>query len=303
MQRLIIVSLTWLSCLNWLSPAQAAETTADAPPRGALYEVCDGRHTLLLFGTIHVGAADFYPLEPRLRQALAAAPVLALELDPQNAAAMQSAVQRHGLYPPGERLLDQLAPPLRQRTLAALQRLGVPEEGVQNLRPWMLAMALTVQEYARHGYQSALAVDSHLAASVRAHGGQILELESAERQMSLFSQLSNAQQAQFLNDTLDELQDTQLNRRIDTLVEAWRHADSAALASSLRELQQDHSFTSRFTLKTLLQDRNPGLAAGIAALLHRQDQAVAGIGILHLTGPDSVPALLAKQGLRVRQLY
>ncbi|ADJ65769.1 TraB/GumN family protein [Herbaspirillum seropedicae] len=303
MQRLIIVSLTWLSCLNWLSPAQAAETTTEAPPRGALYEVSDGRHTLLLFGTIHVGAPDFYPLEPRLRQALAAAPVLALELDPQNAAAMQEAAQRHGLYPPGQHLLDQLAPPLRQRTMATLQRLGLPEQGVQNLRPWMLALALTVQEYARHGYQSALAVDSHLAASVRAHGGQILELESAERQMRLFSQLSDAQQAQFLDDTLKELQDSHLNRRIDTLVDAWRHADSAGLASALRELQEDDSFTSRFTLKNLLRDRNPGLATGIAALLRRQDKAVAGIGILHLTGPDSVPALLAKQGLQVRQLY
>ncbi len=306
MQRLIIVSLTWLSCLNLLCPARAAtpaETSPPAPPRGALYQVSDGRHTLLLFGTIHVGAPDFYPLEPTLQQALTTTPVLALELDPQNAAAMQSAVQRHALYPAGQHLLDQLDPALRQRTETTLQRFGLSPESVQQMRPWMLAMALTVQEYVRHGYRTDLAVDSHLAATVRAHGGKIVELESAERQMSLLSQLTPAQQGQFLADTLQELDDADLTRKLDRLVGAWRRADSAGFAAALQEMQQDDSFTSRFAVDTLLRKRNPGLAAGIAELLSEHDHAVAAIGILHLVGPDSVPTLLAKKGLQVTQLY
>lgn len=306
MQRLIIVSLTWLSCLNLLCPARAAtpaETSPPAPPRGALYQVSDGRHTLLLFGTIHVGAPDFYPLEPTLQQALTTTPVLALELDPQNAAAMQSAVQRHALYPAGQHLLDQLDPALRQRTETTLQRFGLSPESVQQMRPWMLAMALTVQEYVRHGYRTDLAVDSHLAATVRAHGGKIVELESAERQMSLLSQLTPAQQGQFLADTLQELDDADLTRKLDRLVGAWRRADSAGFAAALQEMQQDDSFTSRFAVDTLLRKRNPGLAAGITELLSEHDHAVAAIGILHLVGPDSVPALLAKKGLQVTQLY
>jgi len=306
MQRLIIVSLTWLSCLNLLSPARAA-TPADAappaPPRGALYQVSDGRHTLLLFGTIHVGAPDFYPLEPKLQQALAAAPTLALELDPQNTAAMQSAVQRYAVYPAGQQLLDQLDPALRERTRTTLQRFGMTPDNVQQLRPWMLAMALTVQEYVRHGYRTDLAVDSHLAESVRAHGGRVIELESADRQLGLFSKLTPAQQAHFLSDTLQELDDADLTRKLDRLVAAWRRADSADFGAALQEMQQDDSFASRFAVQTLLRERNPGLAAGIAGLLRQQDKAVAAIGILHLVGPDSVPVLLEKQGLQVRQLY
>lgn len=306
MQRLIIVSLTWLSCFNFLAPARAATTTdtvQPTPPRGALYQVSDGRHTLLLFGTIHVGAPDFYPLEPRLTRALAAAPVLALELDPENTDAMQSAVQRHGLYPAGEHLLEQLDAPLRERTESALQGLGMVPASVQQMRPWMLAMVLSVQQYVRHGYRTDLAVDSHLAATVRAHGGKVVELESAERQMAIFSQLGQAQQIQFLADTLQELDDADLTRKLDFLVDAWRHADSAGFARALKELQEDGSFSSHFTVQALLRERNPGLAAGIAELLHRQDQAVAAIGILHLVGPDSVPLLLGKRGLQVKQLY
>lgn len=305
MQRLIIVSLTWLSCFYLptaaaQSPSAAAST---APPRGALYRISDGRHSLLLFGTIHVGAADFYPLEPRLQQALERAPVLALELEPERAGALQSAMQRHALYPPDQRFQDQLDPALTQRTLAALQRYQVPVEAVQSMRPWMLAMALTVQAYEQHGYQARLAVDSHLAAAVRKHGGSIVELESAEQQMRIFSRLDKAQQARFLQDSLDELDDNQLTRKLDALVNAWRHADSAGFAAALQEMREDDSFSNRFTLQALLEARNPGLADGIAALLGRQDGAVAAIGILHLVGPDGVPGLLAKKGLRVTQLY
>lgn len=308
-QRLIIVILTWLSCFYLPAAlAQAASAAPPAaapaaPPRGALYQVSDGRHTLLLFGTIHVGAADFYPLEPGLTQALAEAPVLALELDPGNVGALQTAVRRHGLYPDGQRFQDQIDPTLAKRTLAALQRYQMPLASIQAMRPWMLAMALTVQAYEQHGYRSALAVDSYLADTVRRHGALVVELESAERQMGIFSRLDAAQQALFLKDSLDELDDDDLTRKLDRLVDAWRHADSAGFATALKELQDDDSFSNRFTREALLEQRNPGLADGIASLLKGSDKAIAAVGILHLVGPEGVPAQLARKGLKVRQLY
>ena len=105
--RLIIVTL---ACLSWLyvPSAQAASAPSSAhaptaPARGALWRISDGARSLYLFGTIHVGQPDFYPLEPRIMEALQAAPALALELDPGRQGAMQEAVQRHGLLPGGFR--------------------------------------------------------------------------------------------------------------------------------------------------------------------------------------------------------
>lgn len=307
-ERLIIVTLALLFCFYLPQASAAPASTPDtanqaAPNRGALYRISDGRHTLHLFGTIHVGAPDFYPLERRIARAIAEAPMLALELDPQNAGALQAAVLRHGIYPDGQRFEQELDPALAQRTLAALKRYRLPAERLQNFRPWMLATALTVQEYASNGYQPEQAVDGYLAAAVRTHGGKVIELESAERQMSIFSRLDAAQQAQFLGDTLDELDDADLKRKLDELVGAWRHADSDGFNQALKEMDDDKSFASRFARHALLDERNPGLADGIAALLAKQDKAVAAIGILHLAGPDSVPALLKKKGLRVEQIY
>ena len=86
--RLIIVMFYSLICLlagpAWaeaLAPVAAPAATT-TPNRGALFKVEQGGRTLYLFGTIHVGTRDFYPLEPRLAGVLKQAPVLALEIDP-----------------------------------------------------------------------------------------------------------------------------------------------------------------------------------------------------------------------------
>ena len=304
--RLIIVTLALLFCF-YLPQARGAVPSAatgqEPPNRGALYRVSDGRHTLHLFGTIHVGASDFYPLEKRIAQALKKAPILALELDPQNAGALQAAVQKYGVYPPGQRFEDHIDPALAQRTMAALKRYQLPAEQMQGLRPWMLAMALTVQEYASSGYRPELAVDNYLAGAARAHGARVVELESAERQMSIFARLDAAHQTQFLGDTLDEMDNADTTRKLTELVDAWRHADSRGFENALQEMEQDQSFASTFTRHALLDERNPDLADGIAALLAKHDKAVAAIGILHLVGPHGVPALLKAKGLKVEQLY
>jgi len=258
---------------------------------------------MYLFGTIHVGQPDFYPLEPRIMQALEAAPVLALELDPERQGVMQVAVQRHGLLPDGQRFADVLPSALAQRTEAALRQAGLPLAPLQHFRPWMLAITLTVQAYEAAGFQTALAVDNHLAGIMRGRGRPVIELESAEQQLGLLGRLSPSDEQQFLADTVDDLDDAEGNRKLKELVDAWRHADHAALQRALDEMQREDSFADRFALEVLLDGRNPGLADGIARLLKEHDKAVAAVGILHLIGPRGIAALLRQKGLVVEQIY
>ena len=99
-QRQIIVMFCSLFFFA-LGPTWAADNVA-APNRGALFKVTQGAQTLYVFGTIHVGAKDFYPLEPRVAGALKKAPVLALEIDPLgDQQPLMRAVQRHGMLTKG----------------------------------------------------------------------------------------------------------------------------------------------------------------------------------------------------------
>lgn len=99
-------------------PAEAPAASTDvlqqlksAPSRGLLYEVSRNGKIAYLFGTIHVGRPDFFPLDLVVTQALAHSSELVVELDATQGDKMQAAVQRHAVLPDSQRLDSLLSPP------------------------------------------------------------------------------------------------------------------------------------------------------------------------------------------------
>lgn len=313
MLRQIIVIFISLLCLylpqaqgQTQEPASASAGTVqqqmrDAPKRGALFKISRAEHTLFLFGTIHIGQSDFYPLETQVTTALTQASVVALELDPLNAQPLQQAVQQYGLYPAGA--APQLPPLLQKRLTALLKKYGMRADAVTRMKPWMVAVALTLNELAARGYQSGLAVDAYLAGFARAQKKPLVELETAQDQLALFGELSRDDQLRFLEETMAEIENSAEARKIARLTSLWRDADVAGLDALALELARDPTFTGTFFQRAMLDGRNPLLANGIEKLLTSENNAFAGIGILHLVGAGSVPALLLQRGCTVQRIY
>jgi uncharacterized protein YbaP (TraB family) len=295
MRRPIIVILLLLA--SFTMPA------AWATDRGALFKVSAGGHSMLLFGTMHVGKAEFYPLEPRLAQAVAAAPVLALEIDPtQDPAVVAAVMQRHGVYGSGA-ARPVLPAALQARLARALAQAGIPAAMVADMKPWLVATVLGLAEYNALGYSTALAVDMQLAQMARAAKVPLLELESVEGQLALFNGLSSADQLTFLDEGLTLAETGKERDEALRVVTAWGSADVAALDAIAVDVAADRTLSGRFMQDVLLAGRNGALADKLAALLARQDRAVAAIGVLHLVGAHSVPALLRARGLAVERIY
>jgi uncharacterized protein YbaP (TraB family) len=302
MRRQFIVLFCSLLCLAF-GPSWAADQV-QAVNHGALFKISQGSHTLYLFGTIHVGAPDFYPLEPRITGALEKASVLALEIDPQgDPQRMARAVRKHGLYEKGGPAASELSPAYRTRLERLLRQYQIEAETVAQMKPWLLASLLTVSEFAAQGYEASLAVDGWLAKQAHVHGKTIVELESVESQMALFDQMSKAEQVRFLEESIAGIEDHEQADQAREIAEAWRNADVAALDALARKAERDQTFSGRFVQKVLLDGRNPALAANIAKLLARENNSVAAIGVLHLVGVNSVPELLRKRGLAVERIY
>jgi len=285
-----------------LSPALAA----DAPARGMLYKLEYAGHTSWLFGTIHVGSPDFYPLEARVSQALEKATALALEIDPAADPAKTMAVMReHALYAPGAGpAMAEIRPPYRPRLERMLRAQGIAPEMVAPMKPWMIAMVLTLGAYKDLGYRPELGVDLTLARA--AHGRQlpVVELESAGGQAALFSRLSPAEQVRFLEDGIDALENPDIGVQPRELMEAWASADKAKFAALAKMVEEDQTFSGKFMKKILLDERNPVLADGILAMMKKEQDSFAAIGLLHLVGSKgSVPELLRQRGVKVEQIY
>ncbi|MEV4780359.1 TraB/GumN family protein [Burkholderia sp. LMU1-1-1.1] len=289
-----------------LGPAWAADQAADqrqAPNRGALFKVRNGEHALYLFGTIHVGSKEFYPLEPRVAGVLKQAPVLALEIDPLgDPQKLARAVQKYGLVGPGA-AAPALSPEWRRRLDALLKQYQIEPQTVAAMKPWLLASLLTVSEFASQGYDAAQAVDAHLAKQAHDRGQKVIELESPEGQMGLFGNLSPAEQLLFLQETIAGIEDKEQVKQAREIAEAWRNADAKALDALAAQAERDDSFSGRFVQKVLLDGRNPALADSMIKLMARENNSVAAIGVLHLIGKGSVPELLRQRGMTVERIY
>jgi uncharacterized protein YbaP (TraB family) len=309
--RQIIVTLCWLplSLLALSSQAGAVEPAATqaqvAPARqgGALFKVQRTGQSAYVFGTIHVGRADFYPFDDKILQALQHSSSVALEIDPGNTQGLAALVTKYGIYADGASLARDLPQALQQQLNPLLERYGLTPAAVANMKPWLLATLLGISEYSYQGYLPQYGVDGSLAAFAKSHGKPLIELETAEQQLSLLGKLTAAEQIQFLQDSIDEIQDPEKAQRSLQLITLWRNGDVEGLTAMLADMTSDDTFTGKFVQRALLDERNPGLADGIARLAGTTPRAFVGIGMLHLVGQHSVLAILQQRGYTVTRIY
>ena len=299
MRRPIIVVFFSLFFSHFLMASQAL-----AAERGALFRVTDKDNTLYLYGTVHAGRADFYPLEPRIRAALAGAKTLALEIDAaRDPAAVVAAFQLHGMFTAASEGMAGLPEARRRRIEAGLKAQGLDPAAVARMRPWMVTMVLALVEMGKLGYDPALGVDSHLARLAQGGNTRIVELESVQYQASLLNRLPLADQWRLLEETLDNLASGRQLREARELFDAYERADQAALDRIARRVDLDDSFTGKFMRDVLLIERNGPMADKVAALLARENKAVVAVGLLHLLGQNGLPELLRRRGVKVERVY
>lgn len=283
--------------LFWLALAQAVE-------RGALFRVTANGHTMYLFGTMHVGVPQFFPLEPRITQAVANASTVALELDPdQPAPSMIASMRKFGMLASGDGCYDALAPAKRQQLERLARQAGLDPDAASRFKPALLATMLAVGEYQHLGYRADLATDKYLARLARSGKARVLELESMDSQLALLDTLPRADQMRFLDETMKGMESGAQAREVRDIVDAWGSADQAALDRVAEGVAADNSVSGRFVREVLLDGRNVALADKMAQLLQNEENTVAAVGVLHLLGKKGIPALLGARGLAVERVY
>ena len=296
MRRQIIVILLSLFCF--------ALPSAWGADRGALFKVSGNGHTMYLFGTIHVGTPAFYPLEPRIAKAVAGASTLALEIDiGSDPAVMSAALKQHGMLAPGVSLYSRMTPALRARLEKALARVGFDPAMVAPTKPWLAATLLALGEFNTQGYRPNLSVDQHLADLARSSGVPVTELESIDGQLALFSAIPEAEQLLFLEEAVLLSEQGKQAAEAREAVEAWATANQAGLDAIARRIEEDQTSSGRFMREVVLQKRNVTMADKLARLLTQKNNTVAAVGVLHLVGKTSVPALLRARGMAVERVY
>lgn len=284
-------------------PAGILEKMQTAPPRGLLYKITKNGRTAYLFGTVHVGTPDFFPLDMATTQALAQSSELVVELDPTQTDKMQAAMQRYAVIPPSQRRDAQLPPALKQRLLVQANALNMSSEIGETLKPWMSALSLVIGSLQKSGYSPEYAADLYLIGLARGLNKPIAELESIDSQLQLFDSLPRQAQLAFLDETLTLLESGQMVADTQALIDAWLKSDASMLHTLSLKSFRENPRSATWMKKKLFSERNQLMAQKIDHMLNKGSSPFIAVGSLHLTGKEGLPALLKKQGYRITSLY
>ncbi len=285
-----------LVCL--LAATLAACSPAPDPARPAFWQITgpQGERGWML-GTIHALERPAAWRSPAIDGALTEASVVAVEvanLDDNAAIAREHArlSQNRGLPP----LSARIDPALRGALAGLLGSSGKSEKEFAGTETWAAALAL-----ARAGdasLDSANGIDR--AVLKLAHGKQVVELEGAAGQFSLFDALPEKEQRDLLNAVLrdaasDEGSDVAGS---GSLAEAWRKGDFAVIeAETHRGMLADPELR-----EALFTARNRAWSGKIAARLARGERLFVAVGAAHMAGADGLPAMLTARGFRVERV-
>lgn len=256
-----------------------------------------------LFGSIHVGKREFYPLPAEVEAMFRSADNLVFEVDPQAANNPQTAmrVQLQGMLPSGQTLQDVLSAKTLSNLEVVLASMNIPMANFMNFKPWMIALLLTNLQASSLGFDPLFGLESYLI-SQKSPQTQILELESMQQQLDMLEVLDPEI---FLGYSLEEFSSSA--ETMSSLVEAWLCGDKQTLQEivfATEDLLKDASPSDKQKIdqlyEALFTKRNKVMADGIENFAQTgQGSYFVVVGAGHLLGEGSVVELLQQRGFGV----
>jgi uncharacterized protein YbaP (TraB family) len=270
---------------------------AEARDRGFLWRISKDGRTSYLYGTIHVGKMEWSFPGPSVREALRASHTVALELDPTDAtvaAQMQAGMQARRPVP--------LPAALRERLDRQASAACIPRGMLGDMHPVMQVVTYTVLVGRWDGLDPAWAQEVVLAGLARSARLPIVSLETAQRQARLLIPDDRAEVLLTVERALVQLEQGRVRPMLSRMAAIWERGDLDELERFESWCECMTSDDEREAMRRLLDERNPDLADGIAAVHARGGSVFAAVGALHMVGPTGLPRLMAHKGFRVERV-
>jgi len=261
-----------------------------------LWKVEKNRVTSYLFGSIHIGSEDMYPLSSAVTSAYKDASYLAVEIDlkPGSEMRMLPLVQKHGLdmtTPLEQRLSPEglaiFRKTCKERALACAQ--------FAPFRGWLLSAQLTVLQMQKLGYKEELGIDKYFLNMAHKANKPVISLESAQMQIELMGTFDQQTQELML---VQSLQAT--TQEIEGLFTAWKTGDDKAMLDMFMQGASDPKIKAMY-LK-LFDERNFKMVDKIDKNVSANKSLFVVVGAGHIIGRNGLLDLLTKAGFKVTQV-
>jgi hypothetical protein len=279
------------------APALQAMQAA-ARDRGILWRVEKGGRTSWLYGTIHAARKEWLVPGPTVAGAIEASDVVAVELDLSDPS-LPAAFAGAGGAAISERLLDA---PRRQRIDRLARKACVPAGALQPLRPLMQVVTLVIFDARWTGIHPEFAIDAVLIGFARTAGKRVVGLETAEQQLAALTPASDAEELELVDSTLADMEQGKGRAALRQLTDVWASGNESALQRFPEWCECMRTPAERTFYRRINDERNAGLADKLAALHDGGARVFAGVGLLHMSGPQALPTLMRARGFNVQRV-
>jgi uncharacterized protein YbaP (TraB family) len=299
-KRALAIAALAVCCFAFAVAAPLA--AGDGAPKHFLWKVTGSKGVVFLFGTIHAGKADFYPLPSIIEDSFQKADTLIEEVDtsdPGEAARIEQGLAAVGGYTNGDTITNHLSEATRSHLAAYVKKGGLPEAAIASMRPWLVSLLVVQLEMKRRGVDPSYGLDRHFLEEARHLHKAIGALEDAASQLRLLSSLSEEFQDRLLLSSLVDMEkwaDT-----FDLLTRAWQSGDPAAMQEAITSSVRDYPQLKPLMTK-LLDERNIAMTAKIEHFLQTPKSYFVAVGAGHLVGDKGILSLLRRKNFRVEQL-
>jgi len=262
-----------------------------------VWKITKGDQTLYLGGTCHILRKADFPLPDAFNTAYAKADSLVFEVDPAKMQDPATATQlmMKARYTDGSSLKSVLSDKAYAALAKQCQESGMPVELLNNFKPGMAVMMLTVQELTKIGVTQE-GVDMVFAKRAKADGKPVHSLETVAFQIDMITSIGEGMEDEFVLYGLRDLH--QIEKFFGELIRAWREGDNEAL----ERLFVDDMRQYPEVYEALLAERNRAWMKDLKKKLASPGVELVLVGAGHLVGPDGLLRSFEKTGCEVRML-
>jgi uncharacterized protein YbaP (TraB family) len=277
--------------------------TLAVPSAGAanfLWEVSSLTNRAYLYGTVHAGKKEWFPLAKEVEEAFNDSKVLVVEADVTD---MKEMAKHSGgmTYKAPDTLKNHVSVVDYDRFRKLLPRYQFPEDQMVQMKPFIAVSALVFSEWSRQGFSPQYGIDAYLIARAKAEDKPVVEIEGVDMQMRLMDSLTEKENQTIFAGTLFALESGLTGEQINGLIKAWQAGDPANLLLIARTYNAQVKGAEEFEEKFIWSRHGDMLKKIDGYLTQSKDRHFIAVGSLHLVGPRGLVEELRKRGYVVKQ--
>jgi len=278
------------------SSAGAADNITARP---ALWMVKKGESRIYLLGSFHLLPTNYRWYDGIIRRSFEGADRLVLETDinPKGMAAIQGLIAKNAFFGPQDSLKNHLDDDHYRKLLnKTATLLKANEASVNRMKPWVMALQLSVAAVVGSGMDPNSGVDKYLQSRAKQAGKPVSGLETPRDQMMALIDHPLSVQVAMLTDTLDKLDD--FKSYINSYLAAWASGNPDRMVKTM----VDDMSENPAMYQALLVSRNRNWLPAVERYLTVGKTTFIVVGAAHLVGPDGIVRMLRDKGYKVEKI-